>query len=121
MKDEVLKRLDVLAAKLGVAVGHVLEIATRQAYIDGWRDLGFAVLWAVLCVIAVRKFALAPIELDSFKCWSEQTCAKKIGGSLVSVLLGLLALCAFYVAIGEIYNPEYYAFKMIAAFMKESK
>ena len=55
MEQEMLKRLDVLAEKLGVAASMVWGFYIRQAYIDGVADLAAAGMITLVFIVAVRK------------------------------------------------------------------
>jgi hypothetical protein len=59
VKDEILKRLDALSEKLGQTGGHLWEVLVRQAYIDAWSALVFALLIAAFLV----SFLVAGVKL----------------------------------------------------------
>ena len=98
---EIFNRLDLLAAKLGVAVSHLWSVLILQAKIDGWRDLGLGVIFFILSLGA------------GWAAYLEVKKAKDYGASgffFVVFLCFFTAACPFiYFSLGAILNPEYYA------------
>lgn len=48
MTDEVLKRIDALAAKLGVTADHIWSVLMRQARIEGIEWVLWGTLWLIV-------------------------------------------------------------------------
>ncbi len=110
MNDEILKRIDLLAAKLGVTVDHLWGVLIRQARIDGIEWVAWGCLWFVLAaglgvwmrVIYKREDG----DGDTFI-----TVALFATGF---VLVGLFCLSN---TLGLFLNPEYWALKQVTAML----
>jgi hypothetical protein len=55
---ELLKRLDAIAAKLGVGAGEAWRIFIHQAYVEAWTWLPFVILWTVVTVMLLKVAAI---------------------------------------------------------------
>ena len=118
MKEELLLRLDALAAELGVAVDHILEVYIRQAVAYGWSGLvlnGGGVLLFISIIIGIV------VGYYKFYHWLDD--GEEEGRLVVGVicllaivflfLITVLTLCELRTACLHIYNPEYYALKTL--------
>jgi hypothetical protein len=104
MTEELLARLDALAAKLGVAAGQLWEIMVRQVYVEVVRN-GF------LVVLSVGVFVWTIYFFTAFR--------KKLYGDALevstslTVIFAVLAVVVFsmsaYGIAGRLINPEFYA------------
>ena len=101
MQEELLNRLDALAAKLGVGGEHLWEVLLQQAQVEAWfyslwAVLGAAVLGAGLIGIAYFiKEEAAPIFILPI-----------FAGAIIFIPCLHRAFTAFY-------NPEYWALQKI--------
>jgi hypothetical protein len=106
-KQELFKRLDVLAEKLGVTAQYLWMILVKQGRVEAYTDLLWAALWAFAFV--VLGFLLLRYEIPL---------AKKDDGNAPLVLFGGVATLGCAVAsitmvaesITGLVNPEYFAF-----------
>lgn len=113
MTDEILKRLDALASKLGITVAYLWGVLVKQARVEAIQDVGIVAIWVVLTGLSF--WAARWIYKDE----TEKDC----GGLIVflgCVCLGSLALTLYFVfaAITEVMNPEYWALKQVVTIMK---
>ena len=110
-KEEVLKRLDGLAAKLGVASQHLWEILVRQAIATGIADAVLALLFGVGVVVGYKLFVKQLLAFKATENYTDE--GPYIFGMIGSGLLGVVSLIAspicLYSAILELVNPQYYA------------
>lgn len=109
-QQELLKRLDLLAEKLGTTGAHLWLVMVRQAKITAIEDLIYGLLFLALTFGGYRlaKFFLAHCE-D----WD-------VGGYVGLVLSWIASAIAFLVGIGYLYaaipemlNPEFWALQQI--------
>ena len=111
--NEVLKRLDALAAKLGVGAQYLWAITVKQQYIDGCVDALTAVGLGVLAALLyrhLRSYNGAHAECNKYSC--EHGLIQSVHWTFM-VVSGFLAYLATYCAVTELLNPEYAAFKSI--------
>lgn len=108
MNEELLKRLDALAEKLGTTGEKVWEILLLQARVDA----AFSLLWAISCFAAV------------YVCWRVgKFLLADDGGDMVRVpvLIGTIALVAGLLNLSDTrwyFMPEAYAIKEILGAIK---
>lgn len=108
-KQELLTRLDALAAKLGTTGAYLWSVLVRQAYLQGVVDLIEAIICFVVCVVCVyffKKFLPKTMETsfnDGFYFLSVMVAAITF---CFSLLLGISLLSD---SIMELNNPAYYA------------
>lgn len=115
MKEEILTRIDALAAKLGVAADHLWEILTQQGIVVGIYGFSTAIIGSILCYFCIKgfsnmaeKYSNAGSE-DDGKYWA------------MSWVYAILGIVSGIVAIGQyfqtryLFNPEYYAYVKILA------
>lgn len=134
--QEMLKRLDALASKLGMAASAIWGFYIRQARIDG---LTYAIVGGILLLLAAANIGLIVFLLTKKKeyVWGQKTVGKgdrrtpdynrvefeyefrTNGNPLIlwwcAPILPLLAFAsmALYTALTALYNPGYYAFQQI--------
>lgn len=110
MNQELLDRLDALAATLGVTISHLWGVLCRQAYVDFFVALGFLV-FALVVMIGAMVWA-ARSEGD------QNDIAVGVG---VAALIGAgIALMGVAYTIGGALNPEYFAFQEVSRLFKET-
>lgn len=106
MQDEILQRLDALAAKLGVAGEGLWEILVLQAKISGIVDLIWVPILALLAFGAIRLMK-----------WAEDQASDWDGVMVLSCVVIFASTIAlpflFTAGIKELLNPEYYALNKI--------
>jgi uncharacterized membrane-anchored protein len=113
--EEILKRVDALAAKLGVAAGELWRILVTQAKVEAWISAGWSVVFAIATAVAggfsywLIISAIRRVRTDS----DDST-----GG--VGLLLGLLSVVLLIMTFGfaqeaasGFLNPEYQALKLL--------
>ena len=118
IKQEIFKRLDVLADKLGVAAGHLWAVLVRQALATAVADLVTAFLSAIGLVIAIKIFLYGwrRGEEDDWHDGSNFFLSLVSGIGIVLALSGVFA----YLSEGIMYlaNPEYFALQQILNLFK---
>jgi len=110
LKEEIFTRLDVIAEKLGVAAEHLWEIFTQQAIITGTTTL---CVFSVVCLIGIWLVRHATLKNHKpyFSTGDEPTGTffVLIGGIVTLLVSGIGLLSKFQESLGQILNPEYYA------------
>ena len=121
--QEVLSRVDALAAKLGIAAQHVWEIYVQQAKVEAIRDVITTVLFLL---IAFGLFKAIPFfwglkqkaaSVDRYEDGAGWAAAAIISGVLILPAVGLV-LGFLYSAVGEWINPQYWAFQHLVLDLK---
>lgn len=108
MNQEILQRLDALAAKLGVTATHLWAVLVRQAYVEFATSVAFAVIIAIATYGFVRvvRHGIAQEWYDDYDGLPQ------IFTGIVGIVLGvcwLVALVGVVQGIGYLINPEYFA------------
>lgn len=117
VKEELLKRLDGLADKLGLTVNHLWQIWTKQGYIEAY----FAIFWIILATPLVI-FACFRIGKTIDEMTEYNECSGKQAVS--SVVLGFLAVIFLLTAllqcsdIAYLFNPELYALEQVKSILR---
>lgn len=111
--------LDSLAAKLGVAAGHMWAVLVRQAYVDAFSNLVFMAIIAVMWFYAIKGYARyrkldSRVREDVFEDWIFAF----VFGGIIFGILTIAAVAALFISIGELVNPEYYAIKTVLDALK---
>ncbi len=110
MNDEILKRVDALAAKLGVTVDHLWGVLIRQARIEWIEWIVWSILWFVLAAVTgvlIRViYKREDGDGDLFI-----TSAIFAAGFVVA---GLFCLSN---TLGLFLNPEYWALKQVTSIL----
>lgn len=127
MTEELLKRLDVLAAKLGVTAQYLWSVLVKQAHIEATACFVYAALWL-----------LVTITFISFGCYFRRVANKgrdrdgeryrhydSEGWEVASVFAFVLSFLPIWGVIywltdGILYrmNPEFYALKYLLEALK---
>lgn len=109
MKYEILKRIDVLADKLGVAANYIFHLYVQQARVEAIQD-------SILLIIGV---GLAVLSCIGFKRALSQNIESYFWFSLFGSVLALfLIIIPLFALPTEIFNPEYWAFREILSQLK---
>lgn len=109
MTPEVLQRVDVLAAKLGVAGEHVWAVLVRQAHLEVLFNLAVA----VACGYALRKLILF-VRAHT----NDDDLPVAVLGALGIAIVGMFFLAALGYALTAALNPEYWALQQILEALK---
>lgn len=121
--EEILKRIDAFAEKLGLGAGELWEVLVRRAVLDGWLSLVVDLL-----VLAVCAFAL-PVALRRIRALSipKNSCApmddELAGFCWLAITLALFAATLIFFssagdAILAILQPEYVAWRELAEVLR---
>lgn len=119
LTDEVLVRVDALAAKLGVAAEHLWEIFTTQSVISGWSSL--IVTGSVMLVALITFVVVIRRRMKGHLLWNDES---KDGHPTIDGVLLWPSVAALFVTtmvmivnasgwIAKILNPEYAAWREI--------
>ena len=108
MQDEILKRLDALAQKLGTTAEHLWAVLIRQSYIEGVEDVAVGVGCVFAFLFCLRQY-LNPREGSD----EDVTLCIRIVCILAMVALGIAGMSCLYGAPGELGNPEYRALQEV--------
>lgn len=116
--QEVLSRLDALAAKLGVAASHLWAVLVRQAYVEAAGTALFVAMIVALTYVAVRVFRYGRAKEWYSGFDNESAC---IGTAVACLGLGVcwvIALVQIVCSAQNILNPEYFALSKILEAVK---
>lgn len=119
VKDEVFSRLDLLAAKLGVAVEYLWEVLISQASVEVLETI-------LLCVFTTIFVALYQWGLRVYiKMWDDTDVNTFTFLSIMSVIGGILVVIFSATAISGLLqlptllmNPEYWALEQMRDLVK---
>lgn len=113
--DGILQRIDALSAKIGTTAAHMWDVYVQQARVEAIRDTVFVVLLLIvsylLGYLSYRLFRHG-IKRDNYDDWPFITGTFSVIGSVGSLIA---ALVISYGAIGELLNPQYWAFQHLMA------
>ena len=105
MTDEILKRIDAMAAKLGVTAGQMWGVLVKQARIEAIEDICWGLFWLMLAAICAR------IAWKGYKSDEDLGDAVMICGSVVGIIFMLVAMGYIAGTPGMLLNPQYWALK----------
>jgi hypothetical protein len=115
MMKQILSRLDVLAAKLGVAAQYLWIVLLHQAYVTAYMDVAWAVVGALIVVVAMisarRAWRYCQAGKDPYgdmPIEGSLCVIVSLGACVVGVLICLL--CASEAAT-ILLNPPYWALR----------
>ena len=117
----VLSRVDALAGKLGIAAQHLWEIYILQARVEALRDLLLAGVYIAISIVLIR-IAIPKLlqawnkerEYDRHPAYIALSCV----AGLVAAIFLCLSISYSYQAIGEWFNPQYWAFQHLTLDLK---
>lgn len=113
LSEELLKRLDLVAGKMGQAGSYLWQLAVRQAYIEGVK----AVLAVIFCAVLLRtayvlipRFYAKGVEQD----WDE---AMPLVGVILSCGVAFIAAIVLivntHIAVDALGNPQFFALRLL--------
>lgn len=106
IQQQIMDKLDAIAAKLGVAASALWAILLRQAKVEGWQD----VFWACLCILAAGWLIyFAHKYVDKKECEGVSL--------LLYIPVIILTICLYneiYEGISCLANPGYWALQQLA-------
>lgn len=113
MNQEILNRLDALAAKLGIASSHLWEVLVRQGQVELVQHLTAFAIFFVFTIMSFfwLRYCLRQDDYDwTFWGWAS------------SVFIWVCFFISFGITTGTItqylISPEYYAFREIGKILK---
>jgi hypothetical protein len=117
----ILQRIDALAAKIGTTAAHVWEIYIQQARVEGIRDASLLLLLLIVAAVLVRLVFFAGKRAKEIKSNGRYS-SDGDGWVAICIISGVaagfavgLGLMFGYGALGELLNPQYWAFQHLAA------
>jgi hypothetical protein len=116
MKDEILKRVDALAEKLGVASGELWKILVQQAHIVAIQTGVEIVICGAISIVGYRwmRRGFAAAEEDDWDSFP----AVMIGGLLMFFGGTLFAIVNLIDVWTPLLNPQYWALQQILETIK---
>ena len=105
MQDEILQRLDALAAQLGVAGEYLWEVLVYQAKLSGVTNLILTPFMVMAAYVGWRLAKFGTEDDDFFM-------LMPLGG-IVCIIGVVMAPILLTTGIKELLNPEYYALQKI--------
>ncbi|MEW4131953.1 hypothetical protein [Bacillus thuringiensis] len=119
LTDKAIQIIDSMAAKLGVAADHIVQVYSKQVIVEGIQQLITATVLVIIGIIAAvlfKKFVKnAGKYFDKYEIFAALYAALLI----VGMVIGTVNLCTDVPqAIGKLINPEYYMIKDIVSMFK---
>ncbi len=113
--EEVMTRIDVLAAKLGVTAEYLFGVYVKQAYVEVMQFVAFFSVWII--VFGVTMLTLKKSMQTS---WDNPTFCNisVIIGGILSLIIGMVVLVESKGVFACYFNPEYFAFNKILSNLK---
>lgn len=111
MNEELLKRFDIIANKLGVASEHIYSVLLKEAWLEGF----YGIFW-VVCGIICTKFTLKLFKSTNNNSYDDNTVIIFLG-----VLLGIASLVIIICGLIEVttlFNPEATAIQNLFKLLK---
>jgi cytochrome bd-type quinol oxidase subunit 2 len=119
VNEELLKRLDVLAAKLGVTAQYLWTVLVKQAHIEAAMDTFWAVVFIALLVSGVICLRWSIKKINDPDTYNEEGWIALSTFSGIVIFAGLILVPVFTSsAIAEHFNPEYWALEKILSALK---
>lgn len=115
MQDELLKRLDLMAANLGVATEHLYSVLIKQVYVDA----AYSGLWLIVGIILACS--IKPIFNKIRKMEDDGPYSDCLGSTIwiVCSAIASVVIIGFSTQVFiQILNPEYAAIKEILGVLK---
>lgn len=110
MNEEILKRIDVLAAKMGVASEQLWAALIRQAHIEGVFDMWTLCSASVVTVLSLVYFYLIRDDYGAYL------------GRVFSTIFAIVCFVIWCACGGDIlaalHNPEYWAANRILSALR---
>lgn len=114
--DGLLARIDQLAAKLGTTATNVWNIYIAQSRVEAIRDFS---IFAIFTLLAIASGFLANMCIrKSARTRNEDLFGAGVAAIVFGVIFLIIGLFWLYPAIGEWFNPQYWAFQHITADIK---
>jgi hypothetical protein len=108
MTDEIFKRIDALAAKLGVTASQIWAVLVKQARIEAVEDICWALFWFLLAGL-LSRMAWHAHKKD------EESSGEVIVFGVITAVVCIGVGMAFIAGTpGMILNPQYWALKRLA-------
>jgi len=106
LTNQIMQRIDALAAKLGVTAQYIFSVYVAQAKVEAIRDAAtsFGCLLGIVAMVFAWKRLLKIEDLD-VEIMSGAGVSTAIAGALCAVFFCI----GLYSAIGEWLNPQYWA------------
>ena len=109
MMQEVLARIDALAAKFGIAAEYLWDVFMRQqVVVNGWMQFGVGVVFAVLFVCSIIA-----TSRGVFGEWDDDHVTVEGIFTIIGYATIFPALILLNDGVCHLLNPAYYAFKAI--------
>lgn len=116
INQELLSRLDALAAKLGTTASHLWAILLHQAYVVGYTDLGAGIVLAAIAVAGGLIGRKMWVKFDDH--YAEAGLFGCVLCYFASLGCAIATVNLLYSAITELANPEYFALAEILKAVK---
>jgi len=117
MGNEVLQRIDALAAKLGVAAGEVWKILVKQSVVEAWQQVATGVVFVLVMVAFIYFGRWCWKRYEESGGYGDWNTSALIAYSL-ALIPAVIAICSVITAISRFVNPEYYALQVILETLK---
>ena len=117
MSDEILKRLDALAAKLGIATEHLWSVLVKQGTVEGAYGVAMMAAGAglILCGALLGRKALSKESMNSD---GPERFIGFLIPAMVGTVFGFISIGAGFFLTKYLFNPEMYALTEILRVLK---
>ncbi len=120
--EKVLQKIDAIAIKLGTTAEHLWVILVKQAYVT---FIGYSIRYVLAIIFLCCMVKFFPYMYRKFT--HEDWCAESTSGGFLIATFVICMIITVVAATGAVanitytislyFNPEYFAFQRIAAFI----
>ena len=113
--DSLLSHVDSLAAKLGIAAQHLMEIYVRQAYVTAVLDFWLLTILSLVLWFGAKRLIVFIINKlrDCDRYCDSAWIFGLIVTSLVTGVVAIFALCSLFESVSILMNPQYWAIQKL--------
>ena len=113
LSEEVLSKLDALAAKIGVTVEQVWLWVVKQQYVDA---IYYSITASIFIIITTTMMILTKKYWEKIE--KESLEGFFVGVNIVVSIITIITISIALTAIPNVFNPEYWALKDLMGMIK---
>ncbi|HEF5065787.1 hypothetical protein [Bacillus paramobilis] len=119
LTEKAIQIIDSMAAKLGVAADHIIQVYSKQVIVEGVQQLFVAAVLVIIGIIAAVLFKKFVKNAEEYFDDYDIGAVFYVVLLIVGMIVGIVSLCTDVPqAIGKLMNPEYYMIKDIVSMFK---
>lgn len=121
---QIMERLDLLAAKLGVTAEHMWGVLVKQAVVEGTYGVVGIALGVACCLVGLWTLSKSTNKVSLERADRDESFVAFMSYALtplVAAVLVLFGCVSVYVGIAStqyFFNPEYFALREITGFLR---